>query len=240
MANEAVEEILLRSKNFFRVEFAPKHLKNTKRLTKVSEFTPNPFLWEYLATFLCGDNEPLSMARALIYPRVLGTSVTTTFGNVMQKFCSRVLKGFGSGTPGIDIEFVDSIDGRRKYCQLKSGPDSLNKDDIDTVKSNFKSAHDLALRNYLPIGLGDLVVGIIYGEHNDLNSFIRTLEQYYNVYVGNDFWTRLTGDDTFYFRLIKVFSEVAMETAGASVLEDVVIKLAQDIEMSRNGKRLER
>ena len=236
MEKQASEEILLKSKDFFRTEFTPRHLKNTKKLIKVSEFNPNPFLWEYLATFLCGNNDPVSMARALIYPRVLGTSVTTTFGNVMQKFCSKVLEGFGSKVSGIDIEFIDNKDGQKKYCQLKSGPDSLNKDDIDTVKNNFKKIQNLALRNNMPINLGDLVVGVIYGEEKDLNSFLRVLQQSYNVYVGNEFWTRLTGDDTFYFRLIKIFSEVAREAEGASILEDVITKLAKDIEISRNTK----
>jgi hypothetical protein len=39
----------------------------------------------------------------------------------------------GSVVHGIDIEFIDAIDGRKKYCQLKSGPSTINKDDVVTI-----------------------------------------------------------------------------------------------------------
>jgi hypothetical protein len=28
---------------------------------------------------------------------------------------------------GIDIEFIDAIDGRRKYCQAKLGPNTITR-----------------------------------------------------------------------------------------------------------------
>ena len=31
------------------------------------------------------------------------------------------------------------IDGEKKYCQLKSGPDTINKDDVETIAGHFKS-----------------------------------------------------------------------------------------------------
>jgi hypothetical protein len=136
----------------------------------------------------------------------------------------------------MDIEFVDCLDGRKKYCQLKSGPDALNVGDIDTVKTKFQSLRNLARTNYMDVRLGDLVVGVLYGEEKELNSRFLTLQESYNVYIGNDFWTRLTGDDTFYFKLIKIFSKVAQEAKGASILENVVIELAKDIELHKNQK----
>jgi len=47
---------------------------------KASEFNINPFTATYLANFLTGDASPESIAKALIYPRILGTSINTTFG----------------------------------------------------------------------------------------------------------------------------------------------------------------
>ncbi len=55
--------------------FAINHIKNTQKLEKPSEFNINPFL-VCLENFLCGDAKPESIAKALIYPRVLGTSIT--------------------------------------------------------------------------------------------------------------------------------------------------------------------
>jgi len=45
---------------------------------------------------------------------MLGTSITKTFGTQMQFFCSEVLGGFGSAIPGIDLEFMDALDRRKK------------------------------------------------------------------------------------------------------------------------------
>src|SRR5699024_12715573 len=82
-------------------------------------FNLNPILYKYKASFLTGNDDPKSIAKALVYARALGPSINTTFGNKLQKFCSEVLEGFGSTTSGIDIEFIDKLDGRRKYCQIK-------------------------------------------------------------------------------------------------------------------------
>lgn len=84
-------EIIQKAKDFFRNEIALNHIQNTKKLTKLKEFNLNPFLDKYKASFLTGNDDPLSIAKALIYPRVLGTA-------------------------GIDIEFIDKTDGHRKYC----------------------------------------------------------------------------------------------------------------------------
>lgn len=57
----------------------------------------------------------------IIEARSLGTSINTSFGTNLQKFCSDILSGYASTTSGIDIEFIDFIDGKRKYCQIKAG-----------------------------------------------------------------------------------------------------------------------
>lgn len=80
--------ILEKSKSFFRDTIATNHLKNTKKLKKLKEFNVNPFLVSYLANFLTGNNKPESIAKALIYPRVLGTSINTSFGTNLQYFSS--------------------------------------------------------------------------------------------------------------------------------------------------------
>lgn len=112
-------EIIERAKFFFRQEIAKNHELNTKKLTSLNHFNLNPFLDKYKANFLTGNDSPKSIAKALIYPRVLGTSINTTFGNKMQKFCSDVLEGFASTTSGIDIEFIDLTDGKKNIVRSK-------------------------------------------------------------------------------------------------------------------------
>lgn len=227
------QEILDKSKQWFRETLAANHMRNAQKLTNPQEFNINPFLAIYLANFLTGNSSPESIAKALIYPRVLGTSITTSFGTNIQKFTSEVLSSFGSTTSGIDIEFIDQIDGHRKYCQLKSGPNNINKDDVETIAGHFKSVLNLSRTNNLRLSIDDLLVGVIYGIPADLSGHYRRItEQYhYPVMVGQAFWQRLTGDAQFYTDLIRSMGEVATEADFTTQLNQIIIELARSPEV---------
>lgn len=229
--NEQEKQLILsKAKEFFRETIAENHIKNTLKLKKLTKFQVNPFLINYLANFLTGNDDPASIAKALIYPRVLGTSITTSFGTNIQYFCSQVLTGFASAIPGLDIEFNDYIDNKKKYCQIKAGPNTINKDDVKTVAGHFKAIKNLARTNQLDIGLNDLVVGVLYGTQEQLSLHYKNINQTYPVFVGQDFWHRLTGSENFYFELIEAFGEVAIETDGKEMLNEVINELAKEIE----------
>ncbi|MDE6771587.1 MAG: restriction endonuclease, partial [Muribaculaceae bacterium] len=66
------QAIIENGKRFFREIIIPNHLNSLKKL-RLKDFNINPFLINYLAAFLCGNTEPESLAKALVYPRVLGT-----------------------------------------------------------------------------------------------------------------------------------------------------------------------
>lgn len=233
MNSEQKNVILSNAKGWFRHSIAENHIRNSEKLTNPKEFNINPFLINYLANFLTGDNSPESIAKALVYPRVLGTSIATSFGTNIQRFTSDVLDGFGSMIPGIDIEFEDQVNGRRKYCQLKSGPNTINKDDVETIAGHFTDAKNLARTNNLSIGYGDLIVGVLYGTHDALSGHYKRLEtQYsYSVIVGEEFWLRLTGDSGFYASLIQTIASVANEIDGREVIQNVIEALAQTDEI---------
>lgn len=180
--------------------------------------------------FLEGNLEPKSIAKALIYPRILGTSITTSFGSKVQKMISSLFEGYGSAVSGIDIEFIDAIDGRKKYCQLKAGPNTINKDDVKTVCDHFDAVKNLSRTNNLNIGLEDLIVGVLYGEENELSAHYRNIQKSYPVYIGQEFWKRLTGDENFYFELTNAIGEVAIEVDGRATLEKTINALAAEIE----------
>jgi hypothetical protein len=222
--------ILESAKQWFSKDIAQQHIENTKKLADISEFNINPFLSVYLANFLTGNSSPESIAKALIYPRVLGTSITTSFGTNIQKFTSNVLSSYGSTTPGIDIEFIDSIDKTKKYCQLKAGPNTINKDDVETIAGHFSATLRLSRTNNVRIALSDLIVGVIYGAHEDLSGHYKriTSQYHYPVFIGEEFWTRLTGDSKFYYDLIKAISDVATGTNYSSELDVVIQLLAKD------------
>ena len=238
MTEQQRQEILARAKVFFRESIATNHKRNTEKLVDISNFNVNPFLDIYLAKFAFGSDTPENIAKALIYPRVLGSSITTTFGTQLQYFCSNVLPGFASTTSGIDIEFVDALDGCRKYCQMKSGPNTINKDDVVTIKGHFTAIRNLAranrLENFNPDR--DCLVGVFYGEPSELSVHYRKINQSHPVFIGKDFWHRLTGDENFYNELISAIAEVAVEIDGRETLERVIQELAAQIRQSRNQK----
>ncbi|RBT37314.1 hypothetical protein EB54_03045 [Enterococcus gallinarum] len=113
------DEIIEKAKDFFREVIAKNHIKNTEKLKNINNFNVNPFLNKYLANYLTGNDDPESVSKALIYPRVLGTSINTSFGSNLQKFINKTLEGYGSTTTGMDIEFIDKIDGRKNTVKLK-------------------------------------------------------------------------------------------------------------------------
>ena len=225
------DELLKRIKNFFRNEIVQSHIDTAcNKAGKLSNYNVNPFLFKYLANFLKGDDTPRSIAEALVLPRLLGSSINTIFGMKIQKLISELFEGFGSTTPGIDIEFIDAIDNRKKFCQVKSGPNTINYDDVETIFTHFQSIINLARTNNLKIGINDLIVGVVYGEEQELSSHYTRISERYPVIVGKDFWRRLTGDEKFYFEIIESVGEVAIEVDGTSVLEGAIDSLTKEIE----------
>ena len=225
------QDILEKSKTFFRERVAKKHKANTEKLTSLSAFNINPFTYKYLANFAFGDSSPVSMAKALVYPRVLGTSIATTFGTQLQYFCNEVLDSFASTTAGIDIEFIDAFDGRRKYCQVKAGPQTINHDDVKTICDHFDAIKHLARTNRLTDfnPLFDCVVGVFYGTQDALSVHYKAIQESYPVICGQEFWHRLTGDEHFYNELINAFAEVADEINCSASLDNVIQTLAREL-----------
>lgn len=228
-------KILEKAKAWMRDELIPAHRRNTLKLTSVKKFKTNPFLRSYLAYFLEGNDQPENIAKALIYPRVLGTSINTSFGQRVQGLMTKIFEGItGSQIPGIDLEFTDKIDGRRKYCQLKAGPDVINHDDVESITNHFQKAARIGRTNNQPIQMTDYMFCLLYGEAGQENSFIKQLKKNYVVVMGQEFWHRFTGDPDFYQDLIHSMGEVAIEVNMKADLKKVIKKLSKEIEQKNN------
>lgn len=232
METSKKEAIIESGKEFFRSIIIPNHIKHLKKL-KLNDFNVNPFLINYLASFLCGDTSPQSLAKALLYPRILGTSINTSFGQNIQNFISNLEEVIGgaSGIEGIDIEFIDAVDGRRKYCQLKAGPQTINKDDVATILGHFKYLIGKARLDRLALQIDDLIVGVLYGDKGTLSANYKLIDSHYPVYCGEEFWMRLTGDKDFYYRLSKAFGQVVEEEDidGTKLINEKIEELSKEI-----------
>lgn len=228
-------EIIKSGKDFFRSINIPKHIENLCKIN-LKDFNINPFLINYLAAFLCGNTRPESLAKALLYPRILGTSINTSFGQNIQIFISSLeeVTGCASGIEGIDIEFIDALDGRRKYCQVKAGPQTINKDDIATILGHFKYLLNKARLDRMNLQIDDLMVGVLYGDNDSLSANYKIINSHYPVICGVDFWMHLTGDPKFYGRLSKAFGEVVEEENidGCGIIAAKLEELATEIEAS--------
>ena len=224
-------DIIIRVQTFFRDNIVRSHIEGgLLRASKLSEYNLHPFLYKYLANFLEGNNDPRSIAKILLYPRALGTSITTIFGMHAQKMIPAIFSGMGSAVHGIDIEFIDAVDNRKKYCQLKSGPNTINSPDVITVKNHFRDIKRLARTNDLDVGDSDLIVGVLYGVPDDLSSHYLKIAEDYPVVVGAEFWHHLTGRERFYYELIDAIGEVALEVDAKEQVEAAIDRLAAEIE----------
>lgn len=232
MTEEQKQAIINSAKDYFRTIIIPNHLKQLSKL-QLKDFNINPFLIHYLAAFLCGNTTPESLAKALIYPRTLGTSINTSFGQNIQIFISglETVMGCASGIEGIDLEFVDAIDGRRKYCQLKAGPQTINKDDVATILGHFKYLLNKARLDRMALQVDDLIVGVLYGDKEHISANYKMIDSHYPVICGAEFWEHLTGDNLFYYRLSKAFGEVVEEENidGSSLIAEKIKEIAQEI-----------
>ena len=232
MTEKKKRQIIKSGKEYFRQIIIPSHLKNLQELT-LRDFKINPFLVNYLAAFLCGDTKPKSLAKALVYPRILGTSINTSFGQNIQVFISSLAQvaGRASGIDGIDIEFKDALDGRMKYCQCKAGPQTINSGDVATIQGHFKHLQNKARLDRLKVQIDDMIVGVLYGEASELSGNYKSINSFFPVYCGAEFWEHITGDKQFYHRLAKAFGEVVEEddTEGKHLVLQIVKNVSDDI-----------
>lgn len=224
LPNYNKNELLNNAKEFFD-EFFENRVDRLKK-KKESSFKSNPFLIRSLAMAFSPNITAKTKAKALVYPFALGTSINTSFGENIQNFIiETVPNAFGSTTSGMDIEFIDQLDGNKKYCQIKSGPQTINKADIKSIEGDFKNAVNLARINRVTMATNDLVLGVIYGTHDDLNNMYKTIESHgYNVLVGSEFWEHLTGFSDFYNELIKIAQNSARKVKMDNAIKELIAR----------------
>lgn len=149
---------------YFETFIFKNHIEaSLKNHSKLRSYNINPIVVKYLSIVLEGKYNPEGVAKALFYPRVLGTSINTSFGTRIQNMFVELGIANGSLIKGMDIEFVDKIDGRKKWCQLKSGPNTINSEDVKPLVRKFTSTISLARTNNAFKGISntDFIVGVL-------------------------------------------------------------------------------
>jgi len=175
---------------------------------------------------------PIGIAKALYYPRVLGTSINTSFGTRIQRMFVELGLASGSLIPEMDIEFVDKIDKRQKWCQLKSGPNTINSGDVGPLLRKFSKVANLGRTNSIALRNSDLILGVLYGSEDQLSQHYRKINETYPVIIGVDFWHRLTGFPDFYDKLVANLDAMILDIDTENFFIEGYNELAKEIEAS--------
>lgn len=209
------------------------HKKNVlKNHSKLKSYKINPILVKYLSKILEDDFTPLGIAKALYYPRVLGTSINTSFGTRIQNMFVELGLANGSLIKGMDIEFIDKIDNRKKWCQLKSGPNTINSGNVNPLLKKFSTVANLARTNSINLNNSDLILGILYGEESQLSQHYKKIDEKHPVIIGKEFWHRLTGYPNFYQKLVKELDVLILSLGNEDFFKRGYMALAKEIESS--------
>lgn len=175
------------------------HQRNSfEKNSRLKSYKINPLTVRYLSKTLVDGFTPEGVAKALYFPRVLGTSLVTTFGTTIQNMFIELGIAEPSLLDGMDIQFIDTVDGQLKYCQLKAGPNTLNSDDVSPMKSKFDRIRNRARTNGQLINNNDMIVGVIYGNREVLSQHYLRIDKEYPVHIGQELWLRITGFDDLY------------------------------------------
>ena len=202
--------------------------------SKLKSYNINPIVVKYLSKVLVNEFSPEGVAKALYYPRVLGTSINTSFGTRIQKMFVDLGIGDGSLIKGMDIEFIDQIDRRKKSCQLKSGPNTINSEDIKPLIRKFTSTINLARTNsaFKGISNSDFIVGVLYGQYSELSMHYKVIDKSHPVIIGTDFWHRITGFPNFYDGLVSELHKSIENLDTKELIKTGCDQLASEIRTS--------
>ncbi|MBD1558510.1 restriction endonuclease [Vibrio sp. S9_S30] len=227
------EHLLSQITEYFEQKIFLNHKeKSLKQNARLKSYNINPIVVRYLSKVLADDFTPIGVAKALYYPRVLGTSINTSFGDRIQKMFVELKLAEGSLIKGMDIEFEDRIDGRKKWCQLKSGPNTINSEDVKPLLKKFTAVTNLARTNSMLLNNNDLIMGVLYGTAGELSQHYMTINEQYPVIVGQEFWHRLTGYEEFYHELVAELDTLIFSLPTDDFLNEGCLSLAKEIEES--------
>lgn len=221
--------------DYFEIYIFKNHVEaSLTENAKLKSYSINPIVVKYLSRVLEGNYSPEGVAKALFYPRVLGTSINTSFGTRIQNMFVELGIAKGSMIKGMDIEFKDYIDNREKWCQLKSGPNTINSEDVNPLIKKFTDTINLARTNQAMRGINnnDFIVGVLYGEPDELSMHYKKINEQHPVIIGNEFWHRLTGFPNFYSGLVVELHKSINSIDTKNLIIEGCKKLTEEIRAS--------
>lgn len=143
----------------------------------------------------------------------LSSQEETIFGNLLESLaifiCEKVYNGRKAEQgvfKSVDLEFIR--DDKYYIVGIKSGPNWGNKDQVDRMRFNFRSAKKI-LRKY---GVKNEIVavnGCIYGKDNNPFKKDKLSDESYYKLCGEEFWELVSGDSQLYKKIIQPLDKEA-------------------------------
>jgi hypothetical protein len=228
-------ELIDKIVSYIKSKILENHISTSIRInSRLKNYKINPIVVKYLSKVLVDDYTPIGVAKALYYPRVLGTSINTSFGTQIQKMFVELGIANGSLLKGMDIEFLDLKDNVKRWCQLKSGPNTINSEDVKPLIDKFTEIINRARTNTALKGISNsnFIVGVLYGDPDELSMHYMEIDKIHPVFIGSDFWHRLTGYENFYFGLVAALHTTIMNLDTKNLIEVGCLALAEEIAKS--------
>lgn len=150
----------------------------------------------------------------------LSSQEETIFGNLMENLaiyvCGKVFGGQKAEEGKFkSIDLIFNRDHATYIVSIKSGPNWGNKDQQDKLKNNFRKARLILNRE----GESSKVVavnGCIYGKDKKPYKVDRKdRTKNYSKLCGQDFWELITGDSTFYQKVVVPIDKEARKRGEA-------------------------
>lgn len=166
----------------------------------------NPILARLIA------RTPAELARFFVDQRWNRTAVTS-MGFKLQDAAREVATVFrSSAVAGADLEAEDHALQRLSLMQVKSGPDTINKDIMDSIRTKLNEAERRVRMGGLPAGhVVVKMLGMCYGRPERRNRWVMDLEAagFRVDSIGRSFWEVLTGDAETYIQVFDVVERIA-------------------------------
>lgn len=152
----------------------------------------------------------------------LERGAVTAMGTALQAV-AREIAGEGSGVAGADIEVRRG--GRRYFVQVKSGPDTANKDIAQNIATLLNSARARDPE-------ASCVLGVCYARPEQISGIAKKelVSRGVALKVGREFWEFISGDPNCMAEVLELAGEAADEpVAGGESFAERVERKAQEL-----------
>jgi hypothetical protein len=159
---------------------------------KIENLDFNPFLLKLLCL-----NSAREIAEFMVSQRT-ERSVVTSYGTRIQKI-AQIISKRGTGVEGADI--CKEKRGARYYIQVKSGPNTPDKDIMQQINTLLHSA---MRRNSGSVAL----LGMTYGKRERVSSIIQRYSQI-DWLIGKEFWSFISDNPRFALELFDIITDIS-------------------------------